>query len=41
LVDALGLHRFICKKAPPQADQPSLNDLIAGAVASACIPVSN
>ena len=41
LVDALGLYGFVCKKAPGRpARHHTLNDLVARAMASACIPVS-
>jgi len=40
-VDALGLHGFVCKKAPGRpARHHTLNDLVARAMASAGIPVS-
>ena len=41
MVDALGLHGFVCKKAPGRpARHHALNDLVARAMVSAGIPVS-
>ena len=40
-VRILGLHGFICKKAPSRTSrQHALNDLVARAFASAAIPVA-
>jgi len=41
MIDARGVHRFVCKKAPGRtARHHALNDLIARGFASAGFPVS-